>query len=61
MYRCLIAAVTMTATALLLAAAPAIGDDRLTPRSGACEGHLATLMKLPAPMLLWSGKDRCGG
>ncbi|MFG2077683.1 hypothetical protein SAMN05421874_112137 [Nonomuraea maritima] len=56
MYRCLVAAVTMTAAALLLAAAPAIASDRLPSRAAACEGRLFTLMKLPAPLL----KSGCG-
>ncbi|GAA3656470.1 hypothetical protein GCM10022224_019470 [Nonomuraea antimicrobica] len=61
MYRSVIAAVTMTAAALLLASAPAIADDDdfRGPHIG-CEKEAAGFVKLRAPLVIWfGGSDDC--
>ncbi|MFB4281875.1 MULTISPECIES: hypothetical protein [unclassified Nonomuraea] len=62
MYKSAIAAVTMTAAALLLAAMPALasGDpDSKTPEHGTCEKQMATLVKLRQPMLVVFTNGAC--
>lgn len=64
MYKSAIAAVTMTAAALLLAAAPAIADNDYAGPHGPsrCEKELAELAELAemgAPLMAWFAPDQC--
>ncbi|SEG37036.1 hypothetical protein SAMN05444920_102747 [Nonomuraea solani] len=63
MYRTAVAAVTMTAAALLLATTPALAynddDDHQGPFYTMCEGELHGLIKLHAPVLVWWGDADC--
>ena len=57
MYRCVFAAVTMTATALLLAATPAIADGFRGPNR-VC-GHEVTGILDLKPLTIWSTDGGC--
>ncbi|MFG1699185.1 hypothetical protein [Nonomuraea sp. NPDC049309] len=57
MYRCLIAAVTMTATALLLSATPAIADGFWGP-SRVCGKEVTGVLDLK-PLTIWSTDGGC--
>ncbi|MEV0620654.1 hypothetical protein AB0I81_45530 [Nonomuraea sp. NPDC050404] len=61
MYKSALAAVTLTAAALLLAATPAIADNDFSgPEFHSCESSVfSKLIKFHAPMLLWLAKDDC--
>ena len=62
MYKSAIAAVTMTAAALLLAAMPALASDDAdskAPEHGKCEKQVATLVKFREPMLVVFTNGAC--
>ncbi|MGR6916229.1 hypothetical protein ACU635_18480 [[Actinomadura] parvosata] len=62
MYKAAFAAITMTATALLLAATPAIAGDDLDfhgPTFVMCDHGTTTVVKMNAPLSLWTTKAGC--
>ncbi|WP_043614099.1 hypothetical protein [Nonomuraea candida] len=60
MYKCAIAAITMTAAALLLAATPAIADDDYNgPVFGVCGTDGTKLIRMQAPMVLFLSDRGC--
>ncbi|GAA2204005.1 hypothetical protein GCM10009850_001300 [Nonomuraea monospora] len=62
MYKAAFAAFTMTAAALLLAAAPALAGDDLDfhgPSFIMCENGMTNVVKMDAPMTLWTTTAGC--
>ncbi|MGW4793020.1 hypothetical protein ACWEPC_11480 [Nonomuraea sp. NPDC004297] len=60
MYKAAIAAVTMTAAAMLLTAVPAIADDDfMGPHHGKCENEVAKLIKWHSPLVVWLLNQDC--
>ncbi|UBU10760.1 hypothetical protein [Nonomuraea gerenzanensis] len=62
MYKAAFAAITMTAAALLLAAAPALAGDDLDfhgPSFIMCEDGMTNVIKMDAPMTVWTTTAGC--